>query len=91
MNVELWMRWYREAEQADAKTVDLSDAPPNAKARSSDGWQCFSYPMRSNGVSRLFRNSITIVFDTILPLRKTVRLLLSLNATAWNSIPHQNN
>ena len=29
MNYELWMRWYREADEADAKTtaVDLSSAP----------------------------------------------------------------
>lgn len=32
MNVELWMRWYREAEEADAKTVDLSQAPTECES-----------------------------------------------------------
>ena len=34
MNVELWMRWYREADEADAKrtAVDLSDAPTECES-----------------------------------------------------------
>jgi very-short-patch-repair endonuclease len=32
MNIELWERWYREADQADAKAVDLRDAPAECES-----------------------------------------------------------
>lgn len=34
MNLELWLRWYREADEADARptAVDLSDAPAECES-----------------------------------------------------------